>query len=252
MDAVIVIALGFAAAFVSGLLGVGGAILLIPLLRFVPPAVGLPGFTMAEIAGISIVQVLVASALGLHAHHRAGAVSWELAAPMAVASGLGAALGGGASGAVPERVAELAFAALASLAAILMILPARDAEASEARPNLPAAIASAGGVGVVAGVLGAGGAFLLAPLMRNGLGVPIRKIIGISLVVVAAGALMGTIGKGIAGQIVWGPALLAALGALPAAPLGARLSHRLDAKKLRFLLALLIAAAAVRMVLSAV
>ncbi len=252
MEAVVLVALGFVAAFASGLLGVGGAIVLIPLLRFVPPALGLPGYSMAEIAGISIVQVTAATLLGLRVHHRKGAVAWRQAAPMAIASGIGAALGGAFSGRVPEPAAEALFAALAVIAAAMMILPTPGAAGEPETPRHTASVAVAGGVGVIAGVLGAGGAFLLAPLMRTVLAFPIRKVIGISLVVVLSGAVMGMLGKAAAGQVLWTPALMAVLGALAGAPLGAALSHRLDAKVLRWSMAFLIAAAAVRMVVSAV
>jgi uncharacterized membrane protein YfcA len=252
MEALVLVGLGFVAAFASGLLGVGGAIVLIPLLRFVPPALGLPGYTMAEIAGISIVQVTVATLLGIRVHHRRGAIAWGHAAPMAIASGLGAGLGGAFSVGVPERVSELLFAALAVIAAVMMILPTRDPGSAPQTPKRASSMAVAGGVGVIAGVLGAGGAFLLAPLMRTVLGFPIRQVIGISLVVVLSGAAMGMLGKAVSAQVLWLPALLAVLGALPGAPLGAALSHRLDAKALRWALAILIALAALRMVVSAV
>lgn len=252
MEAAVLVALGFVSAFASGLLGVGGAIVLIPLLRFVPPALGLPGYSMAEIAGISIVQVTAAALLGVRAHHRKGAIAWALALPMAIAAGIGAGVGGGASIVVSESVSERLFAALAVLAAVLMILPTPEAEADGRTPKQLAAMTVAGGVGVISGILGAGGAFLLAPLMRTVLGFPIRKVIGVSLVVVLSGAVMGFLGKAVTGQVLWFPALLTVLGALPAAPLGASISHRLDAKVLRWFLAILIAAAAVRMVLTAV
>lgn len=251
MDAAVLVALGFVSAFASGLLGVGGAIVLIPLLRFVPPALGLPAFTMAEIAGISIVQVTVATLLGLRVHHRKGAIAWALALPMAIAAGIGAALGGGLSARVSESLAEVLFAALAVIAAAMLIVPAGEEDDPLRTPNQTASMVVAGGVGLISGVLGAGGAFLLAPLMRTVLGFPIRKVIGISLVVVLSGALMGTFGKAVTGQVLWLPAFLTVLGALPGAPLGASLSHRLDARVLRWLLALLIAAAALRMLLAA-
>lgn len=251
MESALLLVLGFVAAFASGLFGVGGAILLIPLLRFLPPALGFPGFTMSEIAGISIVQVTASALLGLRMHHQMGAVSWSTAAPMALASGLGAGLGGLFSGAFPEKAAEMLFAVLAVAAAGLMILPSPVAEDADREPKRAAATAVAGGVGVIAGLLGAGGAFLLAPLMRSFLGFPIRKIIGISLVVVLAGAIMGLLGKAVTGQVPWGLALWAAAGALPGASLGATLSHRLDAKRLRWGLALLITLSAVQMVRSA-
>ena len=54
-------ALGLGGAFVSGLLGVGGAIVMIPLLLYVPPMLGAGTLDMKAVAGITMVQVFVAA-----------------------------------------------------------------------------------------------------------------------------------------------------------------------------------------------
>ena len=57
----LLVALGFGGAFLSGLVGVGGAIVMIPLLLYVPPLVGLEDLGIKAVAGITIVQVFAAS-----------------------------------------------------------------------------------------------------------------------------------------------------------------------------------------------
>ncbi|MFN3429302.1 MAG: TSUP family transporter, partial [Candidatus Sericytochromatia bacterium] len=86
-------AIGLLGAFFSGLLGVGGAILLIPMLLYLPPLFGLPAFDMVAVGGMTLVQVLAASLAGLLAHRKAGHFSWPVAWPMGLAIAVGATLG---------------------------------------------------------------------------------------------------------------------------------------------------------------
>ena len=59
--AVTFLALGFAGAFVAGLLGAGGAFVMIPLLLYVPPLLGVGQLDIKEVAGVTMAQVLVAA-----------------------------------------------------------------------------------------------------------------------------------------------------------------------------------------------
>ena len=66
---------GFSGAFVAGLLGVGGAVVMIPLLLYVPPLLGVGRLDIKAVAGVTMTQVLVAAAVGMLAHRRYGAVN---------------------------------------------------------------------------------------------------------------------------------------------------------------------------------
>ncbi|MNT76548.1 Sulfite exporter TauE/SafE [compost metagenome] len=107
-------------------------------------------------------------------------------------------------------------------------------------------------VGVLSGMLGAGGAFLLTPLMRSVLGLPMRLIIANSLAVVFLSALSATATKALTGQIPYAQAALLVAGALAGSPLGARASLRAPVKALRWAMALVIGATAVKMTLDVI
>jgi uncharacterized protein len=235
--ALTLISLGLVGAFIAGLLGVGGAIVMVPLLLYVPPLLGLDHLDMKAVAGITMVQVLVAAASGVVAHHRMRAVHGELAwvggLTMAVGSFVGAVL----SHSLGERTLLLVFAVMATGALGVMFVPAETA----GQPIFAEHVAVARGrtsavcalVGIAAGLVGAGGAFLLVPLLIAVVGVPIRITIGSSLAITAMSAATGFLGKLITGQIPWGPAAFVALGALPGAQLGALASRRLSGTWLR-------------------
>src|SRR4030067_2164916 len=70
--------LGLGGGFLSGLLGLGGAVFMIPLLLYVPQLLGVGHLDMKQVAAISMVQVLSASLSGVIVHHKNRFVSKSL------------------------------------------------------------------------------------------------------------------------------------------------------------------------------
>jgi uncharacterized membrane protein YfcA len=242
--------LGLAGAFVAGLLGVGGAIVMIPLLLYVPPALGVGTLDVKAVTGITMVQVLFAAVSGVIAHRRVRAVSVELAwvGGLCMAAGsLGGALG---SKFVPERALLALFGVMTAGALALMFVPADDAGqpifADKVTFSRRRAAVVSLFVGAAAGMVGAGGAFLLVPLLLVVVGIPIRVTIGSSLAITAVSALTGVFGKLVTGQILWLPALAVAAGAAPGAQLGALVSRRLSGVRLRQVLFVVVLASTIR------
>jgi uncharacterized membrane protein YfcA len=248
--ALTLVGLGLGGAFVAGLLGVGGAIVMIPLLLYVPPVLGVGALDVKAVAGITMVQVLAAALSGVVAHRRVRAVSGELAWVGGASMAAGSLAGALASRVAPER-GMLALFGLMTLAALaLMFVRPGDAGqpifADRITFSRPRAAAVSLAVGLAAGVVGAGGAFLLVPLLLVVVGIPIRVTIGSSLAITAVSALTGVLGKLETGQILWGPALAVAVGAVPGAQLGALVSRRLSGVRLRQALFVVVLLSAIR------
>jgi len=246
----LLIAIGFLAAFMSGLVGVGGAVLLIPLLLYVPPLVGFAPIDIKTVTGITIVQVtggaLSAGLAHLGDRRVDRTLLWVVGASMAVCSLLGAL----ASAVVPGVVLEAIFATMALVAAAFMlVLRHRTPVDVDTPPQFSRAVGFAvgAGVGFLAGMVGAGGAFILIPILLYIVRIPIRVTIGTSLWIVVASSLAGLVGKAVTGQVDWLLALALLAGALPAGLLGARLSRRTRPSHLATILGVMIALVAVRM-----
>lgn len=251
MTELLLVAIGIVGAFASGLLGIGGGVILVPMVLYLPPLLGLSAFSTSQAVGMSMVQVLAASLLGVRAHAKRGSVPRVLAVPLGIAVGIGAIAGGLASGFVPESVLTLVFAGLAIVASGLMLIPARgNDDATEVPEGFKIDLAAllALGVGLASGLVGIGGGILMIPLLTAVFRLPIRLVIGTSIAVVAVAGVMGTLGKAMAHQIPWQESLFLVLGALAGAPMGARLSHRLPVGVLRKILAATILVTAVKMV----
>jgi uncharacterized protein len=242
--------LGVVGAFIAGMLGVGGAIVMVPLLLYAPPLLGVGELDMKSVAGITMAQVLAAAASGVFAHARMRAVHGELAwlgGPTMAASSFAGAL---ASHYVSARALLLVFALMATGAVALLSVRIETAGqpifAEHVALARGRAIAVCLGVGALAGLVGAGGAFLLVPLLVTVVGVPIRITIGSSLAITATSAVTGFAGKALTGQIPWAPAALVALGAMPGAQLGALVSRRLSGEWLRRVLFIVVTLTALR------
>ncbi len=248
--ALTLVGLGFIGAFVSGLVGVGGAIVTLPLLYYVPPLLGVGGLDIKHVAGVTMAQVFAAAAVGAWTHGRRAMVHRRLALTGGGAMAAGALVGAIGSRYVSGRALLAIFAVMTTVALPLMFVapvpPVAPGEGTRKRFSRPAAIGYPGAIGIVSGVIGAGGAFLLVPVLIALLRIDVRVSIGTSLAMTGVSALMGLLGKALTGQVPVGPAVAVVIGSLSGAPLGAKVSQRAPVSLLRLVLAGLIALVTVR------
>ena len=186
MDLLLIALIAFATSVVSGLLGLGGAVLLIPAYLYLPSLFGLSPLDVKSISGITSVQVFATAVLGVALHRRHGAVNKRLVLVMGIPITIASFLGAMASGRVPGDVIIAVFAVMAILGAVLMVLKkgSNDEEGAEFSYSTAGAVGVAGGVGLFGGMVGAPGAFLLSPLMMSVLRIPTRITIGSTLGIV--------------------------------------------------------------------
>jgi hypothetical protein len=249
--ALTLVGLGLGGGFLSGLLGLGGAIFMIPLLLYVPPLLGLGRFDMRQVAAISMVQVLAASLTGVLVHNRNRFVSKSLLITMGVCNAIGNLAGSLYSRRTESSFLLAVFATLAVIASVVMFVPRRE-QGTDVSPdgleyNRPAAIGVSLAIGTFGGMVGAPGAFIYIPVMIYLLNIPTRIVIGSTLGIVFLGAIAGTIGKMVTGQILWPAAIALVVGTVPGARLGGAVSKKIDVRYLRIVIAAIIAATGVKM-----
>jgi len=250
----VVAAAGLVASFLSGLLGIGGGIVLTPLLLYAPQAVGLAPLPVKIVTGLTVVQAISGSALGMQRHRAYGNVSTRLVLLMgpaaAVASFVGALLSRDAS----DQLLLAIFAASSFFGAVLLVLPveAQDAAADQVRVNPFVAIALAAVIGAFGGMVGIGAiAFIVAALVYF-LRVPPRIAIGSSLGIGLFGATAALVGKAATAQVDPRLAAVIVVAALLGSPIGAWVSVRTQTALLMRLLAGLVLLASIRIAWSAV
>lgn len=237
--------LGLVGAFVSGFVGVGGAIVLIPLLLYVPPLLSVGILDIKMVAGLTMTQVLAAAIVGAWSHGRNAHVHRRLAWTGGPAMAAGALVGAVGSRYVSDRALLAVFGLMATLALPLMFVtpaaPVGEGDEAGVGFSRGAAIAYPGVIGLMSGLVGAGGAFLLMPVLIGLLRIPVRLSIGTSLAMVGISAVAGFVGKAVTGQVPFREAVALVLGSLAGAALGSRASHRVPVAALRYVLVALIA-----------
>jgi hypothetical protein len=159
--------------------------------------------------------------------------------------------GAAAGGAVAREAGSAEGAAVApgeaeSDEAVALVVKA----AGTARPSLTRFIVLGVLAGVYSGFLGLGGGFVIVPGLTRFTGMPLKRAIGTSLVTVAVLAIPGTVTHALLGHIDWRLALLLALGVVPGALIGARLTERASEGTVRIAFAVLLAVVGVWLAVS--
>jgi uncharacterized membrane protein YfcA len=256
--------LGCGTGFLAGLLGIGGGMLMVPFLTYLLGARGVPAELAVKMAiATSMATILFTSLSSVRAHHRRGAVRWDLVRALAPGIVLGGLIAGaGVFALVKGQVLALFFAVFVGYSATQMLID-RKAQAERSLPG-PMGLVGAGGViGFLSGLVGAGGGFVTVPYLSK------RQVVVHQAVATSAALGFPIALANTAGYVVGGwslsPALPGAVGYLylPAlvviaaasvllAPLGARAAHALPVKQLKRVFALMLYALAAYMLSRAI
>ncbi|CAM4193040.1 membrane protein [Bacillus manliponensis] len=238
--------IGFIGSFISGMVGIGGAIINYPMILYIPALFGFASYTAHEVSGITAVQVFFATLAGVWAYRKSGYIEKILVLYMGVSILSGSFAGSLSSTLLNENEVNAVYGVIATIAAIMMFVPKKETLTKELTYNKWVASVLAFIVGFASGIVGAGGAFLLVPIMLVVLKLPVRVTIATSLTVTFISSIGITIGKVTAGQVLFGPSIIVALASILASPLGARVGKKMSQSLLRWILALLIVATSIK------
>jgi uncharacterized membrane protein YfcA len=250
-------AIGLAAGFLAGLLGIGGGFVIVPALTWILlQTPGMEAIAVHVAVATSLATMLVTSAFSVLAHQRKGAIQWPLVRGLAPGLLLGAALGAWLADRLPAAGLGRFFGLLALVVGLQLLL-GHKARAERPLPGQPAL----GGVGVVIGgissLVGIGGGALTGP-WQLWHGIREQRAVATSAACGYPIAVAGTLSFALltpsmpvpspALGYVWLPAFASiALASAVAAPLGAAAVHRLPARWVRRLFGLFLVLTGVRM-----
>ncbi|MER3126801.1 sulfite exporter TauE/SafE family protein [Bacillus pumilus] len=241
--------IGCIGSFLSGMVGIGGSVINYPMLLYIPPLVGVMALSAHEVSGIGAIQVLFSTLGGVLAYRKSGFLHRSLILYMGISILAGSLLGSYVSHFMPENGMNLIYGLLAIVAVILMLIPKKGQRAeAEGEVTFHKGLASgiAFVIGSISGVLGAGGAFILVPVMLSVLKIPVRMTIASSLAITFLSAIGASTGKILTGQVMLLPAVVLMLASLAAAPIGAKVGQKINAVYLQWTLAVMITATAVK------
>ncbi|TCP31802.1 hypothetical protein EV207_102295 [Scopulibacillus darangshiensis] len=249
---IILFILGFIGSFVSGMVGVGGAIINYPMILYIPPLLGTALLSPHHVSGIVAVQVFFATLSGVFAYRNGGYLNKNLIIYMGASVLAGSLIGGYGSDLLSGEHINLVYGILAVIAAILILLPKKGIDEDQASCDFNKLLASSLAfiVGIAAGIVGAGGAFLLVPIMLTVLKLPTRVTIATSLAITFLSSVGSAIGKLVTHQILFIPAAVLVVASVIASPLGAAAGKKINTKVLQFVLAALIMITAIKVWMS--
>lgn len=190
------IPVGLVTGLLSGLFGVGGGFLIVPLLSLL-------GWPLHVAIGTSLLYVTGLGLGGSVSHARAGNLDARLIVAMAAPAIAGAQLGALGTATMPAWLTHAVFALCTVVAAIQMGAPEAP-DRPRAERWAPAWAAALGiVVGVLSGFLGVGGGLFLVPGQVRWLGVPLKRAIGNSMAVIVLTGASGVVGHVVLGHVSW-------------------------------------------------
>ena len=253
------VAAGVCAGVIAGLLGVGGGIVIVPVLFELFTRLGYdPAVTMHLAVGTSLASIVPTSISAVRSHLAHDAVDLALVRRWVPGVVLGVAVGSALAGSVRGIVLTGVFGSVALLVALYMVLIKEGARLRERLPGLGVQTLVAAVIGGFSSMMGIGGGTLTVPSLVL-CAYPIRRAVATSSAIGLVIAIPGTLGFMITGHYASGlPPLslgyvnllglmLTAPTAMLAAPVGARLAHSLPPALLQRAFALFLMLVAARM-----
>jgi len=260
LEILILLTMGALAGTMAGLLGIGGGVIIVPVLAWVFEGQGVsPDVLMHVAVGTSLATIMATSVSSIHAHHKRGAIQWPVF--LSITPGIigGSLLGSVIAGLLSGQTLRISFGLFILFVAFQM------ARGMTSRPHrtLPGNVGMAAVgilIGAVSAMMGIGGGAMSVPFM-TWCNMDARKAVATAAAIGFPIAVTGTLGFLING---WGnpdlpaasigyinlPAFAGIVGAsILFAPLGARIAHRIPQLTLKRFFAVFLAVMGIRMLL---
>lgn len=285
ITSIVLILVGIGIGVLSGMLGIGGGTIMVPVLRL---GYGLDAFMATATSLFAIIPISLAGAI---THIRARSCFPKLGLLLGIAGAVTSSAGVYLGSVSPSWLIMLAAAIIIVYSAFTMLRKAlrmgkkgtdpsvaggqkgtdpatptgnkgtdlHDAHEAEQTPpcafaftrkNVALAVVIGLVAGFASGYVGVGGGFIMVPLMTAWLGIPMKRTSGTSLIAIIILAIPGVIQQAFLGHIDYLAGIMLCVGAIPGAVLGARLVPRVPERTLRFIFAGLLAVAAVMLVIN--
>jgi uncharacterized membrane protein YfcA len=230
--------LGFGSGVLAGMFGIGGAVITTPSIRAL-------GATPIHAVGSTVPAILPGSISGAYRYAKAGSVDWRVGLTCGTCGALFAIGGAAATRVVDAHYLMILTAGLLAFTGVSQIRSTRAIDASlespapvvvptgperpvdgpaAPSPSLGLLVAVGAGAGGLAGLLGVGGGIVMMPAFTGLLKLPMRLAVGSSLVAVAIFSVPALVTHAWLGNIDWRFALPLAIGVVPGAQVGARLT----------------------------
>ena len=254
------LALGAFAGVMAGMLGVGGGLIIVPVLAWIFGRQQVSDALIMHLAiGTSLASIVVTSISSVRAHHRRGAVLWPAFWRLTPGIVIGAWLGAAVADVLSSTALTKIFAVFVLMVSAQMAFGAKPAPQREL-PGAAGMAVTGGVIGVLSAIVGIGGGSLTVPFLIW-CNIHMRQAVATSAACGLPIALAGSVGFIVTGfnaadlpawslGYVYGPALIGvAFASMLTAPLGAKLAHTLPTDSLKKIFAVFLAVIGTKMLL---
>ncbi len=252
--------LGAIAGFLAGLFGVGGGLVLVPVLLLMFDAQHFSsGYTMHVALGTAMATIVFTSLASMRKHHQHGAVNWQVVRSITPGILLGTAIGAATASAIPTKGLGVFFALFVYFAAAQILIGKRP-HPSRQLPGMAGMTLTGIFTGWISSLVSIGGGTIVVPFLiwcnvsirhaigtASAIGFPIA--VGGTLGYIAVGSHIDTLPEPHLGYVYLPALLWVALASVLTAPLGAKAAHRMQVELLRKLFAVLLVALATKLLL---
>ncbi|WP_198331137.1 sulfite exporter TauE/SafE family protein [Psychrobacter aquimaris] len=236
---------GAFAGLSAGLFGVGGGMIIVPVLVWIFTAYHFPPEVVTHLAiGTSLATIAVTSLSSLMAHNKRGGVRWEIWRHMALGLVIGSLVGAGVADMIDGQMLQVIIGVGALLMALKMLFLSNKEQPNRPLPHAGVQFGAGTGIGLASSIFGIGGGSLTVPFL-NWAGLPMRQSVGTSAACGLPIALAGAAGfawfgqdvvnmpEGTIGFIHITGFLCISVASFAMAKVGAKLAHVLPALTLK-------------------
>lgn len=240
---------GMLAGILSSLFGIGGGVIMIPMLRL------LFGLPPVATAATSLAAIFPTSLSGLFNRRNDGTINWRVGLTVGICGAFISPIGAALATNLPGWIAMVVSSCFIAFVATKLLIKARRTtlamrgEVSESPMDTPKAehgklyhCAAPLAVGVIAGFmsgyLGLGGGFIIVPILMKAFDMNIKQATGTSLLAVGILGVPGLITHAYYGNIQWLLTFFLVLGSIPGTKIGAMINKRLSMLNLTYLFAI--------------
>jgi uncharacterized protein len=243
----VLIATGIAIGFISGMLGLGGGVIMTPVQVWLYTSNGVSTDIAVKMAfATTLAVVLPTAASGVWQHQKQDAIKWKVAIFMGIFTAIGSFAGSSIATHLPGSALKIAWGAVGLAVAIRMAAVKITDIERPTRNNPWLWFALALPIGLITGILGIGGGILVIPALVLVLGFRMKNAIATSLAIMlftSSGAIIGYVINGESavnlpantiGYVFWPAWIVLTIGGIAMAQAGAYFTHQLPGKVLNY------------------
>ncbi|HEG9313425.1 TPA: sulfite exporter TauE/SafE family protein [Staphylococcus aureus] len=244
---IVMLVIGILGGFISGLVGIGGAIVIYPALLLLPPLFGLPTYSAYIASGLTSSQVFFSTLSGSLKAYKNKNFSRTRILNMGSGMVIGSILGALLATVFNSQFVNVIYIIIALLALILMFIKVTPST-SHIKFNRVLLITIGGIIGLVSGIVGAGGAFIIIPVLLVIFKLPMNMVVTNSIVIAFISSIGAFIIKLLQGYIPINSAIPLILGSILFTPLGMKIGQKIPDSIQKGIVSILIVIAIIKLI----